>query len=276
MTFYAHDMEKSIHFYRNVLGYSDVSRETGPAGAARRVFVDINRVQYVELLPEVKPNTDRLERFGFVTDDVEAMRVYLASRGVEVPAGTATGPRGVRCFAVKDPDGHVLEFVEQRPASPARGVGTDLADDRVSGCLMHVGFITYSLQASMAFYRDILGCVETWRGSRDHKTLSWVQLKLPDSVDYIEFMLYDEFPSLERLGVLNHYGLEVPDIRNARELLAGRTGYAGYTRPLEPVIGACHHRLMNTFDPDGTRAEYMERATYDGLPKPSGNEPPPR
>ena len=141
---------------------------------------------------------------------------------------------------------------------------------------MHIGFITYSLDRSMGFYRDILGCVELWRGSRDKKQLSWVQLKLPDSIDYIEFMLYDTFPSLERLGVLNHYGLEVPDIRDSKELLEGRRGYFGYTRPLDAVIGACHHRILNTFDPDGTRAELMERSTYDGKPRPSTKEPPPR
>ena len=128
----------------------------------------------------------------------------------------------------------------------------------------------------MAFYRDVLGCREMWRGSRDRKQLSWVQLTLPDSIDYIEFMLYDAPPLLERLGVLNHFGLEVPDIRNAKELLEGRRGFAAYTRPLEPVIGVCHHRILNTFDPDGSRAELMERATYDGLPRPSTHEPPPR
>ena len=109
-----------------------------------------------------------------------------------------------------------------------------------------------------------------------HTSCSWIQLTLPDSIDYVEFMLYDTMPPLERLGVLNHFGLEVPDIRDARELLAGRRGFSGYSRPLEPTIGVCHHRILNTFDPDGTRAELMERSTYDGLPRPSTHEPSPR
>jgi catechol 2,3-dioxygenase-like lactoylglutathione lyase family enzyme len=275
MSFYAHDMEKSIHFYRSFLGYEDVTVRKGPDGALERVLVDINDQQYVELLPETQPNTGRLVGYGFVTDDVEAMRAYLVSRGVETGKVTV-GPRGSRSLAVRDPDGHEVRFVERHAGGRARGSAPDFADDRISRCLMHIGFTCYSLQASMAFYRDILGCEEMWRGSRDKKVLSWVQLKLPESANYIEFMLYDTFPALDRLGVLDHYGLEVPDIRNSRDLLAGRSGYAGYTRPLENVIGVCHHRLMNTFDPDGSRAELMERATYNGLPRPSRTEPPPR
>jgi catechol 2,3-dioxygenase-like lactoylglutathione lyase family enzyme len=275
MTFYAHDMDQSIHFYRNFLGYEDVTVRKGPGGAPERVFIDINELQYVELVPEVQPNTGRLVGYGFVTDDAEAMRTYLLSRGVEA-GKVAVGPRGNRSLAVRDPDGHELRFVERHAGVRPRGSAPDLADDRISRCLMHIGFTCFSLDASMAFYRDILGCAEMWRGSRDKKILSWVQLRLPESINYIEFMLYDTFPSLDRLGVLDHYGLEVPNMPDAKGLLEGRRGYTGYTRPLDNVIGACHHRLMNAFDPDGSRAELMERATYDGLPRPSRTEPPPR
>ena len=107
---YAHDIEKSIAFYRYVLGYEDISRQ------ADRAVVRINDLQYVELVPEREPGTDRLERFGFVTDDAEAMRAWLASRGVEVPEKIEAGDHGSLSFSVKDPDGHVVEFVQHRPA----------------------------------------------------------------------------------------------------------------------------------------------------------------
>jgi catechol 2,3-dioxygenase-like lactoylglutathione lyase family enzyme len=272
MAFYAHDMERSIGFYRNVMGYTRIDRDGGDGAT-----VAINNLQHITLLREKEQATDRLHSFGFVTEDAEALRGYLRSRGLTVPTHTEQLKDGSLCFAVTDPDGHVVEFVEHRPTRSPDFAGAGAGgDDRISGRLMHIGFIVRSLDAAMAFYRDILGCVEIWRGTRDGRQLSWVQLTLPNSIDYIELMLYDAPLSLERLGMLNHYGLEVPDIRNAKELLGGRVGYFGYTRPLDAVIGACHHRLMNTFDPDGSRAELMERATFNGAPKPSSEVAPPR
>jgi hypothetical protein len=35
----------------------------------------------------------------------------------------------------------------------------------------------------MQFYGDVLGGTETWRGSRDSKQLSWVNVKFPDTED---------------------------------------------------------------------------------------------
>src|SRR5258708_25009176 len=57
------------------------------------LFRSINDRQTVELFPgsEVAPDTDRLYHIAVETDDAEAMRIYLKSKGVAVPDKTGVG-----------------------------------------------------------------------------------------------------------------------------------------------------------------------------------------
>lgn len=278
MTFRSSDMEKARAYYRDVHGYEDQLVLEDAGGRIASAFVRINGLQWIELRPEDAPGTDRLIQFGLQVEDAEAMRAYLASRGVQVPVSVSTDTLGNRSFQVKDPDGHLVEFAQYRSDGwPARAAGRNPGQRILSRCLMHIGFDVFSMERSMAFYRDTLECVEFWRGSSDDRTLSWVHLKLPEDRNYVELMLYDEPPPLERLGVLNHFGLEVPSVPAAMEEASRRTmGVRDFPRKVEYSVGTCRHRLANVFDPDGTRAELMERGTFDGSVTPSSPVPPPR
>jgi lactoylglutathione lyase len=129
----------------------------------------------------------------------------------------------------------------------------------------------------MEFYRDILGFEEIWRGAgRESATLSWVNMRVPDGSDYIEFMLYKEEPAPDRRGVQHHICLEVPDAAKAIERLEARPYRKTYERPIEVRTGVNRKRQVNLFDPDGTRVELMEANTVDGQPAPSSTLPPPR
>jgi catechol 2,3-dioxygenase-like lactoylglutathione lyase family enzyme len=128
----------------------------------------------------------------------------------------------------------------------------------------------------MKFYGGILGFQEIWRGSKDGKVLSWVNLKVPEGNDYLEFMLYDKMPDLKSLGTLHHICLEVPDIEKAKAALEARPAHASYTHPLEIRTGVNRKRQMNLYDPDGTRSELMEPRTTDGVPTPPSTAAPPR
>lgn len=61
--------------------------------------------------------------------------------------------------------------------------------------MRHAGILVGALDPAMAFYRDVLGFREIWRGSSTGKVLSWVNLQLPDGDDYLEFMLYGDLPA---------------------------------------------------------------------------------
>ena len=141
---------------------------------------------------------------------------------------------------------------------------------------MHLGILVGSLEPAMKFYRDILGFEEIWRGSRDQKQLSWVNMKVPDGDDYIEFMLYDQMPGAANRGTQHHICLEVADIDKTLKGLEARPARQGYTRPLEIRTGINRRRQLNVFDPDGTRTEFMEPKTVDGVPAVSSKAPPPR
>src|SRR5229473_2037940 len=96
---FAKDYEKSRALYRDFLGF-----ENSPSAA----FFEINERQYIELLPEQEPNSDRLSHIALETDNAEAMRVYLKSRGISVPGRAQNDHNGNLSFSIKDPEGHSL------------------------------------------------------------------------------------------------------------------------------------------------------------------------
>src|SRR6185436_16830321 len=158
-----------------------------------------------ELFPEREAGTDRLNHIAFETDNVEALRAFLSAKGIRVPDKVPRGRIGNLNFTIKDPDGNGVEFVQYEPEGwTTREKGKFMPDTRVSTRLRHAGVKVANLDAAQKFYRDRLGFKETWRGSSDGKTLSWVHLEVPDRDDYLELMLYGEPPGRERPGVMHH------------------------------------------------------------------------
>src|SRR5207302_3627773 len=132
--------------------------------------------------------------------------------------------------------------------------GQFLPDTRVSKRMSHVGVMVGSLDASLKFYGDLLGFKEIWRGGAG-KTLSWVNLQVPDGQDYVEFMLYEKYPSIDRLRTMHHICLEVPDVAKAGEILSKRP-YPEGSKPSTPMKeGVNGKRQINYYDIDGTRVE---------------------
>ncbi|MHB8610196.1 MAG: VOC family protein, partial [Candidatus Acidiferrales bacterium] len=213
----------------------------------------------------------------FYTDSAEGMRTYLAARGVKVPEKVGKAKIGNLNFNVVDPDGHTVEIVQYEPDSWTRQAkGKYLPDTRISVHMMHVGVTVRKLDAAMNFYGGILGFQEFWRGSSSGKTLSWVNMRVPDGSDYLEFMLYSKAPDAKEKGVKNHICLVTPDIEKAVAELKRRAHGAGYTQPIEIKVGRNGKRQANLFDPDGTRIELMEPKTFDGKPVPPSTAPPPK
>ena len=273
---FAHDYEKSRAFYRDFLGFEEPYDLKNPDGTPSMTFFKVNERQYIELFVEKEANSDRLNHISVETDDIEGMRAYLASRGLPVPAKVNTARIKNRSFTIKDPDGHGVEFVEYMPDGwTVREKGKYLPDSRISKRIMHVGIIVTSLGPAMKFYKDILGFEETWRGSSSGTQLSWINLKVPDGSDYVEFMLFKEAPEATKRGTAHHLCLETPSVAAAVAELEAKPYRKQYTRALEPKTGINRKRQVNLFDPDGTRTELMEPVTVDGKPAPSSTAPVP-
>jgi lactoylglutathione lyase len=275
---YVSDLAKARNFYEGLLGFGEPFTLPKPDGSVRIAFVKINDHQYLELFNEDPKDDGRLSHISIYTDDAGRMRDYLASKGVAVPATVGKGQTGNKNFNIKDPDGHTVEVVEYQPDSwTAREAGKFMPATRVSDHIMHAGFLVGNLDAAVKFYGGILGFHEFWRGNAaNSKTLSWVNMRVPDGDDYVEFMLYDTLPAPDRRGTANHICLVVPDMTKALAVIEAQPARKDYTRALDPHIGVNRKRQSNFYDPDGTRVELMEPNTIDGQPAPPSTLPPPR
>ena len=277
VAFYVSDMAKTRAFYEGYLGF-DVPFTLPRKGNGELVWIKINDRQTIELFPgsEVGPDADRFYHLALEVDDAEAMRVYLRSKGVAVPTVTPIGKIGNKNYFVRDPNGNIVEIVQYLPEGwTVREQGKHLPEARIATRMSHGGVVVGQLDASLKFYRDILGFKETWRGSAGGKLLSWVNLQVPDGRDYIELMLYDKMPSTDRIRTLQHICLEVPDLARAAAILKSRPLPPGCKPPTEMKVGVNGKRQINCYDPDGTRVEIMEAATADGQPVPPSTAPAP-
>ena len=272
------DLAKARAFYEAFLGFEEPFTLPKPDGSVEIAFVKINDRQWIELFNRPSEGEGQLNHIAIYTDDADRMRDYLASQSVVVPERVGKGRTGNKNFMVKDPDGHNVEIVEYLPDSwTAKNAGQNLPPVRVSEQAIHVGILVGNLESAMKFYNGILGFEEFWRGSSaTSKTLSWVNMRVPDGTDYVEFMLYDEIPAPDRRGSAHHLCLVVPDADKAVEALNARPARTAYTRPIEIRTGINRKRQVNLFDPDGTRVEVMEPNTVDGKPAPSSTLAPPR
>jgi catechol 2,3-dioxygenase-like lactoylglutathione lyase family enzyme len=274
---FAHNVDQSLRFYRDFLGFEEQFRLNKPDGDLDLLFVKINDRQSIELFAEQITGSDRLHQIAFETSDVQQMRRYLASCGIKVPDKVNEGRIGNLSFSVKDPDGHTVEFVQYLPGGwTMQDRGKHMTDARISAHLKHIGFMVDSLDRAMRFYRDVLGFQETWRGSSSGTVLSWVNLKVPEGNEYIEFMLYRDPPTQTQLGSMNHLSLEVPDVEEAAKVLESRSARKEYARPLVTRTGINRKRQLNLFDADSSRVELMEPKTVDGIPSKSSTAPPPK
>ncbi len=266
VTFYVHDLHKSVAFYKNYLGFEPVMLDTTPPSMIVPVSDD-QSLQFIE-----NPNArDRLVSISLRTDNVDQLRQEMAAKGITVPPATQKIPTGETAFAAADPDGHTLQFLQgdmrrENIAVPAHQVALSYS---------HVGIIVGDVETSLHFYRDLLGFREFWRGANNPATLSWVQLTLPDSKNYFEFMLYSAIPDPDKRGSQHHICLNVPDVVKTYQEITSRPLPDGVKAPTPPKVGINRKRQINTFDPDGTRIEIMEFNTIDGVPPPPSTLPAP-
>ena len=274
---YVHDIEKSRAFYKTLLGFDEPFSLTNHDGTLHLTWIKINDHQTLELFPEKEAGSDRLNHISFETTDAAGMRDYLASKNVKVPDTVGKGRIGNLNFNISDADGHTVEIVQYAPDGwTLREQGKYLPDTRISTRMIHAGILVGNLDKALAFYKDIFAAKEFWRGSKGGDILSWVNVKLPETTDYVEFMLYSELPPPTERGKQHHVCLVVDDAGKTKALLEQRAPRIGYTRPIEIATGVNRKRQINLWDPDGTRIELMEPKTVDGTPAVSSTAPPPK
>lgn len=239
-------------FYGGVLGLE----ESDARGAQVPLAYRVNGRQEILLVPALRPDEDeRLWHVAYETANVDALAAYLESRGVSTSRQRDPGC-AARGLWVSDPDGHLVEFVERRSAAEGSGPA-----GAVSTRLLHAGVTVRDSKAADAFYGDVLGFAEIWRGGRTDTTTDWINMKVPDGTDYLEYMLVSGPVDRRQLGVLHHVALLVPDIQVAFEAVERRMDAAARARLTSPQVGRNRRWQLNLYDADGTRIELMEPFT---------------
>ncbi len=256
------DIGAAKAFYTKMLGFEEAFSMPDPDGHLLFTNFKVNDHQFVQIFPYLKsPTRDRLDHICFETTDAEQLRAYLKSKGVAVmPANPEYGPfeqlmTGALTFIVRDPDGHLVEFVQYGPGSMyAKDFGKHLGARRISERIIHVGVTVKDREAADHFYRDILGFKLQWHGGMKDDVTDWVAMRVPEGTDWLEYMLNVHDPSPRTLGVMHHFSLGVASVNDSYQEILKR-GMKGVEAP---KIGRDGKWQLNLYDPDLTRAELME------------------
>jgi catechol 2,3-dioxygenase-like lactoylglutathione lyase family enzyme len=195
--------------------------------------------------------TDRMDHIAFTTDNIAGLRRYLTQKGLK-PGQIQGRSDHSLSFAVDDPEGHHVEFVER-----AKDESAPAEPNAVSRRMIHAGFLVYNRAAADHFYRELLGFRPYWHGGMKDNETDWVSLQVPDGTDWLEYMLNQPaHPDLRLTGVMNHISYGVADMKKAQAVLESH-GWKEHGDE-HAQMGRDGKRQLNVFDPDLTRIELME------------------
>lgn len=256
---YAGDIEASVRFYRDVIGFSETFR-IPKEGVPRHVELKLGSLRlgaasYEALAHDhgirTGKGSPRLE-LALFTDDVDGAFEWATSHAA--PGLRPPGDFGgyIHNARVADPDGNPIVFTTPLPVR----VAPDPAHrPKFKNHLVNI--LTRDLEKSLRFYRDALGFAETYRtpqsGSPEHVELELGRLNLGIST----------FEALQR-----HHGIsggEGPP-RGEVVLWAANTdaALAGLNERGVPTLSPAHNfagtlRGAWVSDPDGNPVQLVSR-----------------
>ena len=240
---YASNMPASEDFYGKTLGYDHTMQD----GILTYLVSDSQSLEVVPLPTPAPPA--RIAAIGFTTRNARALENYLEAHSVKIDQPLRHGS-----FAVRDPEGHLVYFVQQRAAS-AKVISPRAASHRI----IHTGFMVHDRAAEDAFWRSILGFRPYWYGGRKQGEIDYVSSQVPDGTDWIEYMLRPAdapAPSAHQLGSDFHFSLGIAHMSDAVATLA--RNHCEGPNCTRTQTGRDGKVQLNLFDPDLTRVEFME------------------
>ena len=251
---YARDLAKADHFYTHVLGAKKGADPENAAGA-RYYF---SGQQFVEVLPApAGQGPSMMAHVAYLTADAPGLRAWLAKQGMAGLGPVQRGADGEQWFALRDPEGNDVQFVQVATKDTAAVPGA------ISGRIIHVGYAVHDRAKQDGFYRRLLGFRPYWFGAFQPDKVDWISQQTPDGRDWLEYMMVGpgsdvplEKVDTNQLGVLNHLSLGVPNMQAAVTTLYREDRLS--PRHDGPQMGLDGKWQANFYDPDGTRVELME------------------
>jgi catechol 2,3-dioxygenase-like lactoylglutathione lyase family enzyme len=187
------------------------------------------------------------------------MRKYLAAKAWKTPAKVEKGSDGSHWFTVLDPEGNKVEFVQ--PPHMPKAID---APNVIARHVIHIGIMVHSRAVEDTFYRDLLGFRPYWFGGMIENRIDWVSQQVPNSHDWMEYMLVHDTAtsgipatiSQHDLGVLDHLSIGVNSVEEAHKTLEAGNRLNG-VHDAHTQIGRDGKGQFNLYDPDGIRLELM-------------------
>ncbi len=112
------DIERSLAFYRDTLGFAEMMRLNRDDGALWLVYLRITDTQFLELFPggegDRAPGSERtaVNHFCLECNDLQATADALRAAGVKLTVEPKMGAdNNWQCW-IEDPDGNRIEFMQ--------------------------------------------------------------------------------------------------------------------------------------------------------------------
>ena len=118
------DMEKSLQFYCDVLGFERAFEIRDDDNNPCIEYIKVVPGQFIELFyggknkPEKVPDAIGHDHLCLVVDDINQTANHLKEKGITLVVEPTQGKdTNYQCWA-KDPDGNRIEFMQMMPSSP--------------------------------------------------------------------------------------------------------------------------------------------------------------
>jgi len=110
------DMDESLAFYTETMGYEEAFRLSNDAGEPGLVYLRVSENTFVELGRANENTPPGLSHFGIQVADVEAVKAMYEGRGA-TPTDTRSGRTNAILSDIFDPQGVRIELSEYPPES---------------------------------------------------------------------------------------------------------------------------------------------------------------
>ena len=111
------DLERTVDFYKTILGLEEVEREVSPRGS-QLVFLrtpgseELLEITYYPASGPVKVQAD-LMHLAFEIEDLAAFEAHLAAHGLAFSDGPHVTRHGSRIAFIDAPEGYEIELIQK-------------------------------------------------------------------------------------------------------------------------------------------------------------------
>ncbi len=112
------DLERTVKFYRDVLGLTEVKRHKSPRGSELVFMQADGSEELIELCyfpgsEPVKCQAD-LTHLAFEVDSIAAFEKHLAAHGLKFSDGPTTSSSGTTFAFIDAPEGYEIELIQKK------------------------------------------------------------------------------------------------------------------------------------------------------------------